>query len=1039
MPARIRHLYHLLLGIGLLVVNVAAVADPVSTIPYRSFAGNLDFVVTGGTLRTQPKSGNSCAVTNSNSAALAGIPATATIRAAYLYWAGSGPNMDDSITLNGVPVLADRTFTETYAVGGFNLAFFSGFEDVTTQVAAQRNGTYTFADLTVTNTDLGAGQSYCSSSAVLSGWGLMVVYDDDAEPLRVLNLFDGFEYFRGSQIQLTPSNFSIPPSAIDGKIGVLSWEGDVENSAPLGGVTENLVFDAQSTPPVFLTDGFNPVNNQYNSTINGLGSNTTYGVDFDTYDISSRLTAGDTTAQTTYASGGDLVLLSAQIISVTNNPVADLTITKSHTGNFSAGQQNTFNLTAINTGPLPDTSPITITDTVQAPMVFVSATSTDSNWSCTAAGQTVTCVHPGPLAAGASHADVLLTVDVPLSAVPSVSNTATAASPMFDHILANNSASDVATVVIPDLTTSSKTVTDLNGGDAEAGDVLRYTITLNETAGGSVTGVSVTDVLDPLLENMSIVNAGGGTDNSTPGTGPVDITDITVPAGGSTIIEFDAQIAATALTGDVIANTAVITNSADGTVTNATAPIVTVGLSAAPGSGIKNLYFGDIQGSTNNPTLPMLMSRVPLTVPSAPVLRARIRRQDNNRIWQLTPPLQTAFGIDAEPIPVVLQMRRNNSTATRNVRVSLDYTGAATGFVGCQTLSIPGTGAAGLSNTATRAFTFNIQRTDAACNPIAAAPLNLPAGTIIRAAVDNEPIVGPSGNAIYVYPFNDSTPDTSRVELPATTIINVDSIGTFDAAYPAGVAQPFYPPGSNVFIRAVVSDPFGSFDITASNIQLLDPGATPVAAGAMTEVDSTTSTKTYEFAFAIPGAGPNGNWQIRVTADEGTEGTITDLGISTLVVGNGATIVLGKTVAAVLDPVTGPVNPKSIPGATMEYVITATNTGPLATDIDTVVVGDLLPTGVTLLFGSPIDPVAFADGPVASGLSYVFTSVADGGDDLAFSNDGGATFITPIVDPSGLDLTSPPINYIEVTPSGTFNAPSGGDPSFTLTFRARLE
>ena len=85
---------------------------------------------------------------------------------------------------------------------------------------------------------------------------------------------------------------------------------------------------------------------------NVLGSNTTDGVDFDTYNISSRLTAGDTTAQTTYASGGDLVLLSVQIISVTNNPVADLTITKSHTGDFSAGQQNTFNLTATNTGPL---------------------------------------------------------------------------------------------------------------------------------------------------------------------------------------------------------------------------------------------------------------------------------------------------------------------------------------------------------------------------------------------------------------------------------------------------------------------------------------------------------------------------------------------------------------------------------------------------------------------------------------------------------------------------------------------------------------
>ena len=56
----------------------------------QSFAGNLDFVVTGGTLRTQSNAGNACAVTNGTvNASLSGIPVGATIRAAYLYWGGS--------------------------------------------------------------------------------------------------------------------------------------------------------------------------------------------------------------------------------------------------------------------------------------------------------------------------------------------------------------------------------------------------------------------------------------------------------------------------------------------------------------------------------------------------------------------------------------------------------------------------------------------------------------------------------------------------------------------------------------------------------------------------------------------------------------------------------------------------------------------------------------------------------------------------------------------------------------------------------------
>lgn len=203
-----------------------AIADPVSTAPRFTFAGNMDFVVTGGTLRTQPNTGNSCAVTNSDSSTLSGIPFGATIVAAYLYWAGSGPTADLDITFQGLPLTASRSFSDNYSLPGISLDFFSGFADVTSRITG--NGTYSFADLTVTNTDIGGNGDYCSRSAVLSGWGLAVIYEHVAEPLRVINLFDGFQPFRGSQIVLNPTNFVIPTTPIDGQIGILSWEGDVE-------------------------------------------------------------------------------------------------------------------------------------------------------------------------------------------------------------------------------------------------------------------------------------------------------------------------------------------------------------------------------------------------------------------------------------------------------------------------------------------------------------------------------------------------------------------------------------------------------------------------------------------------------------------------------------------------------------------------------------------------------------------------------------------------------------------------------------------
>src|SRR3546814_4414015 len=73
---------------------------------------------------------------------------------------------------------------------------------------------------------------------------------------------------------------------------------------------------------------------------------------------------------------------------------------------------------------------------------------------------------------------------------------------------------DTAIVRHPDLSTSTKSVVDQNGGDANPGDTLRYTITLLETAGVAANGVNVTDTLQAGLEGLSGLHASstcGGT------------------------------------------------------------------------------------------------------------------------------------------------------------------------------------------------------------------------------------------------------------------------------------------------------------------------------------------------------------------------------------------------------------------------------------------------------------------------------------------------------------------------------------------------
>ena len=82
-----------------------------------------------------------------------------------------------------------------------------------------------------------------------------------------------------------------------------------------------------------------------------------------------------------------------------------------------------------------------------------------------------------------------------------------------------SSGATAAVTVGSDLSTSTKTVSDINGGDPEPGDVLRYTITLNETAGLDASGVSVNDDLPSNVINFNMVSMPSGAVNASTGTG----------------------------------------------------------------------------------------------------------------------------------------------------------------------------------------------------------------------------------------------------------------------------------------------------------------------------------------------------------------------------------------------------------------------------------------------------------------------------------------------------------------------------------------
>ncbi len=149
-----------------------------------------------------------------------------------------------------------------------------------------------------------------------------------------------------------------------------------------------------------------------------------------------------------------------------------------------------------------------------------------------------------------------------------------------------------------------------------------------------------------------------------------------------------------------------------------------------------------------------------------------------------------------------------------------------------------------------------------------------------------------------------------------------------------------------------------------------------------------------------------------------------------------------KAFTTLEDPINGTSGPKAIPGATVRYMIITTNTGTGEADADSVFVTDSIPANMALRVldydGSTAGPVHFADGSTASGLSYTFAALDDPNDDVAFSDDNGATFdYEPTADADGVDTS---VTDIRVNPKGPLLGNTGsGDPSMQLSIKVVVQ
>ena len=252
---------------------------------------------------------------------------------------------------------------------------------------------------------------------------------------------------------------------------------------------------------------------------------------------------------------------------VSTSVVSDVGITKTHTGDFTAGQQGTYTVTVTSYGPSDQPGPITVTDTLPAGMTWVAGSATGA-WSCvagTSPGQVV-CTLPGPLPVGTSSA-LPLTVAVDPS-VPSttngsptvLTNAATVAAP-GDSNPTNNTASDPTTIVH----STDLAITKSVPATAVAGTTVDWTLLVaNHGPSDTQAPLQVADTLPPGLTYLSA----SGTSWTCAYTAATRALACTNPgglaAGASTTLVLHTAVDP-GLTATQITNTATVAPPGDGT------------------------------------------------------------------------------------------------------------------------------------------------------------------------------------------------------------------------------------------------------------------------------------------------------------------------------------------------------------------------------------------------------------------------------------------------------------------------------------------
>jgi uncharacterized repeat protein (TIGR01451 family) len=652
--------------------------------------------------------------------------------------------------------------------------------------------------------------------------------------------------------------------------------------------------------------------------------------------------------------------------------IPDMTLGKSHVGNFTRGLTATYTIPVSNISPYgPTSGTVTVNDTLPLGLTPTSASGT--GWSCGIASQTISCVDSNILAANSFYPSITVVANIAQTAPSTVTNTALV-SGGGEINLSNDSATDVATVVsVADLS-----VTNVASPDpVAAGSNITYTQLVTNNGPSAADNAALVEAVPTNTTFLSIAAPAGWT-CATPyvgSTGNVVCTNLSMAGSTTATFSMLVKVNAGVANGTVITDTATVSSSVNdpNTSNNSASASTVVGATAGAELTVINVASPNpvVAGSTI--TYTQVVTNTGSAVASAATFSEPTPTPTANVTFSSVTP---ASGWTCNPLPPV--SCTNPSVAPSSLGTfTVVYTvnaGTASGTVISDTATV---------NAGNQAFGAS----------------SATATDVVSTAAQADLALSTAATPVTVFPGNDITyTQTITNNGPATasgiTFLEAVPTNTTFASVSAPVGWTCTAPAVGGTGNVSCTDTSMASD-TSANITVVVNLAATVTAATITANSSIASSGTTD---------PN-------SANNSTTVVTNVLAVCDLAVTNSGTPALVAS------------------GGTITYTQTVTNSGP--SNCATATITEAFPANTTFVSFSPIASGGWSCTTTGS-ISCTNPSVAPGSS-TTFTLNVTAGTVTPITDTVTVATTSHDSNLANNMATVTTGVSIAGDADLSVT------